>query len=149
MRYNLARYTLTITPPTTASELVEAFGQSLTIGGNGSNVGSIELRRQNEMFSLKTYATGGYAVDKNLSKAGTISITLHQLSAEIQKFIKVCNVYFNGDYDGCTLTVMDENNEVASAKDCFINQAPQTFAENSGEQTWSFICGEVDFKTLD
>ena len=149
MRYSLAKYTLTITPPSTALDMIEAFGQSLTIGGEGSAVGSIDLRRNKEMFSIKSYATGGYAVDKDLSKVGTVSISLHQLSAEVQKFIKACNLYFNGDYDGCGITVMDGTTLVASATDCFINQAPISFGESAADQTWSFVCGELDFMNLE
>ena len=143
-RYALANYIVSIKPKDRS--LAETFGETVSVGGTGSNLGSITVSRSNEMFSMKSYATGGYAIDKNLSKVGKVSIKLHQLSTEVQKFIKLCNMYYIDDYDGCTITVTDINNDlIANCIDCFINQASQDFEEQSGDQTWEFVVGDVNF----
>ena len=144
MRYSLANYVLSIEP--NDSRLKSMFG-TISIGGDGSYLGSITLSRTTSLFTTQGYPTGGWVHSKNLDRTGTASLNLNQLSSIVAKLVKMLNVYYTGDYDGLTLSVSDTSgNKIASAIDCYITQIPaQVLGSSAQDQTWSFTCGQVNF----
>lgn len=144
-RYSLANYIASIEPQD--EKLKSMFG-TISIGGQGSYLGSIKLSLSADLWSTKGFATGAWIHDKNLDKTGTCTITLHQLSSEVIAFIRMCNVYYTGDYAGCTIAVSDaQGNKVATCEDCYITKiADQEFSNESADQDWGFTCGKVSFQ---
>ena len=144
-RYSLANYILSIEP---ADPTIKSMFGTISIGGQGSYLGSIRLSVKTDLWTTKGFATGAWVHDKSLDRTGTCTVNLHQLSDEVIKFIKLCNIYYGGDYNGCTLSVSDTNgNKVASCEDCYIQKpADQEFADTSADQDWIFTCGKVSFQ---
>ena len=143
MKYSLANYILTIKSNNTNAQAV--FGNDISIGGEGSYVGSITFSRQTEMWSTSGFATGGWIHNKNL---GTVTIEISQLAPQVGRFIQLCNVYYASDYEGFTLTLTDsEQNQIVECIDCYITTIPnQSFAESVGTQSWTFTCGQINYK---
>lgn len=146
MRYSLAKYILTIS--TNDSRIRDIF-KELTFGGEGALVGSVTFSRQNNMWDTSGYATGGYVHSKNLSKIGTVTLSVNQLATNVGKLIAASEAFFGGDYDGFTLTLTtNEGQKVASAIDCYIQKTPdQGFESQAQNQTWTFTCGEINFSS--
>lgn len=144
MKYSLANYILSIEPN---DEIIKTYFGAISIGGEGSAVGSISMNIANEQFTTKGYATGGWAHDKNLDRHGTATLTLNQLSDAVAKFIKLAKLFYTGDYDGFTLSLSDINGQkIASGIDCYISKIPeQEFGKESADQQWTFTCGQINF----
>lgn len=144
MKYSLANYILSIEP--NDPRIREMFG-TISIGGEGSYVGSVTLRRSNNMFDTTSFATGGWVHNKNMSRVGSVSLTLNQLSDKVMKFIKLSETFLTGDFDGFTLSLMSNDSvKVANAIDAYIVKVPdQEFADSASNQTWEFTCGQVNF----
>lgn len=144
-RYSLANYILSISPK---DQGIKSMFGVISLGGKDSYLGNITISIDPTLWSTKGYATGAWVHDKNLSRVGSCSVSIHQLADEVIKFIRLCQYYYSGDYNGCTLTVSDtKGNKVATCEDCYISKIPdQTFGESSGNQTWSFTCGKVSFQ---
>lgn len=143
MRYSLADYILTI--KSNNSEINNIIG-NVSIGGEGSAIGSINISYSDSLWTTTGYKTGGYVHDKNLSRVGTISIALNQLSDKITKFIQLCNVCYSGNDDSLTLTVTDNNSNqiIATGNDCYISKiADQVLGATAADQTWEFTCGKI------
>lgn len=145
--YSLANYIITIIPDEADTNLRQAFGSAMSIGGEGKYLGSITVGTDKNLWEVQGFATGAYVFDKNLSRTGTCRISLHQLADEVIKFIHLCNLYYKGEYGGCYITVSDtKGNKVANCKDCYIQKyADQQYNETSGSQDWQFVCGEITF----
>lgn len=143
-RYSLANYQLTI--EANDPSLASMFG-SITIGGEGQHVGSVSFARTNNAFNTTSFATGAWVHNKNLSRVGTVSLSLNQLSNHIQTLMRMSDAFLTNDYDGFTLTLTSLTGEkVADAIDAYITRVPaQTFAESAEMQTWEFTCGKVNF----
>ena len=144
MRYSLANYILSIEPN---DATIKAYFGTISIGGDGSYLGSINLSLANAMMTTQGYATGGWSHSKNLDRHGTASLTLNQLSDAVAKFIKLAKLFYTADYDGFTLSLSDINGQkVASCIDCYIDKIPdQDFGEKAADQTWTFTCGQINF----
>lgn len=142
MKYSLADYLLTV--KTNDPALASVFSE-LTIGGEGSYLDSITINIDANMWETTGYATGGWVHDKNLSRVGTATVSLSQLSEKISKFKNLVNMYYGGDFGGLTLTLMDSNaNKIAECEDAFIQKIPsQEFASKAAQQTWTFTCGKI------
>ena len=86
--------------------------------------------------------------NKNLSKVGTASVSLSQLSDQVAKFIQFAKLFYSGDYDGFTISLTaNDGTPVAYCHDCYFTKIPdQSFGENAAMQTWTLTCGEVDFQ---
>lgn len=149
MRYSLASYKITITAKDPSiNQFFGANGQGLTIGGQGTTVGSIDLSYANPQWSMRSYKTGGYVHEKSFSRSGTVSVTLNQLAPEISIMKTVCNQFFGtDDLDGLTITLTDTfGNAIANCIDCFIEGIPdQRHGESAQDQTWSFLCGNITY----
>lgn len=146
MKYSLANYILTIkSDDPNASQI---FGDDISIGGEGDAIGSISFSREGSMWSTESFSTGAWIHNKNLSRVGTAEIEISQLAPQVAKFIQICNVYYGSDYKGFTLSLTDtEQNPIAEGIDCYITKVPeQNFGSSAGRQTWSFTCGQVNFK---
>lgn len=145
MRYCLADYIVSITP---SDSTLRSMFSKVTIGGEGNAIDSITISRSTNMWSTEGFATGAWVHNKSLDRTGTVQLSLSQLSEKISKLKKMCEVFYNGDYSGFTITVTDsKSNVVASCNDCYLVKIPtQTFGNSAGTQSWTFTCGEVDFK---
>lgn len=144
MKYSLADYILSVKFDDAA--LNQMFGD-ISIGGEGDAVGSIEISRTQNMWETETFSTGAWVHNKNLSKAGTAVLNISQLSNKVERLKMMFNIYYTGDYGGCTLTLVDSyGNKVCTCTDSLIQTIPaQTFAETAGRQTWTFVVGAIDF----
>jgi len=145
MKYSLSNYILTV--KTNDSALYSIF-KELSIGGEGSLVDSMSISLNSSLFTTTGFPTGGWVHDKNLDRTGTASVTLSQLSNNVDKLKQLMNAYYSGDYDGLTLTITDANaNEVVSCEDCFPSKFPdQQYQSKAQTQTWSFTCGKITIK---
>ena len=145
MRYSLANYILSV--DSNDPEIKSIFG-TISIGGEGSYVGSINLSLANPQWSTTGYSTGGWVHNKNLDRHGTATVSLNQLSEPVAKFIQLCKLYYSTtDYEGFTLSLTDvAGNNIASCIDCYISQIPdQTYEDQAGMQSWAFTCGQINF----
>lgn len=145
MKYSLANYILSITPN---DQVIRNMFGVISIGGEGSYVGSVSFSRQASTFSTESYATGAWVHNKNLSRIGNVVVQLNQLSEQVSKFILLCETFLIGDYEGFTITLSTNDGvKVASAIDAYIEKVPdQTFENSATNQSWSFTCGQVNFK---
>ena len=141
--YSLANYKMTIT--SSDANLVSVFGESMTIGGNGSQVGSFSVSPNESIHSKQTYATGGYVFSKNYDRSGTISVNLNQLSDEVGKFKNLVKLYYGGDYGTLTIVLTNnENEKVVECIDCLPQGIPtQSFGDSASAQTWTFEVGKI------
>lgn len=143
-RYSLANYILSIdsNDPT----IKNIFG-TISVGGEGNCLDSITIGDIPNQWETTGFSTGAWIHNKNLSKTGKVTLSLSQLSEQVAKFIKLCNIYYSGDYDGLTLSLTDnQGNKVCSCIDCYIQKIPdQSFTTSSGMQSWVFTCGQINF----
>lgn len=150
-RYSLSKYTVTITTDDEAVNnlLIGSNTKVLTIGGNGSYTENITVSLANNLYNTSGYATGGYVHDKNLSRVGTVAISLSQLSAEVQKFINLCNHLIdpNNEEIELTITVYEAGKApVAKCTGCVPSKIPdQSFGATATNQTWVFNAGIIEF----
>lgn len=144
-RYSLATHILSFT--SNDNTINDIFG-TVSIGGEGSALDSIRIRLNENLWSTQGFATGGWVHNKNLSKAGTVEITINQLTDAVYKFIQLCNTYYAGDYEGLTITLSNnDGREICECIDCYIQKIPdQEYASTAQNQTWSFTCGKITFK---
>lgn len=143
-RYSLANYTVSIEP--LDSILQSTFGV-MTVGGQGNYMETIRLSTENNLWSTVGYATGAWVHNKNLAKNGQAELVLQQVSDDVAKFKKLCELYYTGDYQGFTMTLTNNNGEqIATAVSCYPVKIPtQEFGATSANQTWQFTCGEITF----
>lgn len=144
-KYSLANYILSIESDN--QTLRDMFG-SISIGGEGSMLGSITISLANNLWTTASYPTGGWVHSKNLSRVGTIELTINMLSDSTSRFKKMVGVYYTGDYGSFTLSISDnEGNELVSAIDCLPqNYASLSLTESPQDQTWTFTCGQIIYK---
>ncbi len=142
MRYSLANYILSVKPDDPA---INAMFGTISIGGEGNAVGSITLETSNDMWQTKGYATGAWIHSKNLSRIGTATISLSQLTDAVAKFKTLCNKFYQADYAGFTLTLSDiDGNKIADCIDAYIRKVPaQENGETAADQQWVFTCGQI------
>lgn len=143
MVYSLANYKMTIT--SSDANLIAVFGESMTIGGNGSQVGQFSVSDLQNQHSVQNYATGGYVFSKSYDRTGQISVQLNQMSDEVGKFKNLVNLYYGGDYGTLTIVLTNnENEKVVECIDCLPEGIPgQTFGNSASSQTWNFVVGKI------
>lgn len=144
MRYSLANYILSIEPNDTT---IKTYFGSISIGGDGSYLGSLSLSLANPMFTTQGYATGGWSHSKNLDRHGTAALNLNQMCDAVAKLIKLTKLFYTDDYDGFTLSLSDINGQkIATCVDCYIEKIPeQTYGKEATDQSWTFTCGQINF----
>lgn len=144
-RYCLANYILTADIP----EDIGFGSQSVSIGGEGSYLDTITVHLNSSLFSTQGDNTGAWVHIKNLDKTGTVTISINQMSDKIASFKALMNIYNNMDSDaaGMTLTLRDSlNNTICVCEDCVIENIPdQAFGSTPTTQTWTFLCGRIQF----
>lgn len=143
-RYSLANHILSIESNDPA---IRNMFNVISIGGEGSYTGSINVSQQNNLWETEGFATGGWVHNKNLSRCGTVTVNLSQLAEQVAKFIQLCNTFYSADYEGFTLTITtNEGRKIATCTDCYIQKIPdQNFSETAGRQDWTFTCGHIAF----
>lgn len=146
-KYSLANYSVVVK---SNDATINSILGSFSIGGQGSAVGQISIELDNDMWSTESYPTGAWVHNKNLSRTGKVTIQMNQLSAYEAKLRQLYNIYYGGDYGGCTLTVYDNStnnrNKVATCIDCYITKIPTLTLQDTAQQDdWAFTCGEVNF----
>lgn len=143
-RYSLADYILSIDAVETS--IRNLFG-TLSIGGDGSAIGSISLSTATDMWSTKGYATGAWVHNKSLDRHGTCTVSINQLSDTVIRLIKLCSIFYTGNYQGLTLAVSDSaGNRVATCTDCYIVKIPdQSWGTEAEDQSWQFTCGKISY----
>lgn len=145
MRYSLAKYILTITIP---ANLVGEFGtQSISVGGENSYLESINITFASTLWETAADSTGSWVHNQNLDRSGTVVVNLNQLSVNVAKFKRLCNLFFNSnaEYDGLTLELADTSgNIIATCNDCLVQKIPdQSFQSTAQYQSWTFTCGKI------
>lgn len=144
MKYSLANYILSIQPNDTT---LRTMFSNVSIGGEGSATDTITISLENQIWKTDSFATGAWVHNKNLSRVGTAQISISQLSDNVAKFKQMCNIFYNGEYDGFTLSLVDNTgNKVCTCVDCYLTKIPdQEFKETAQTQSWTFTCGEITF----
>lgn len=141
--YSLADHILTVALP---QRLVSQFGtEFISVGGEGSYLDSITIRIDNRLFDTVGDYTGSWHHNKNLNAQGSVSVSINQLSPQVARFKRLCNLFKNGDYEGLTLTVKTlQGTLISTALDCYISKIPdQDFRGTAQNQTWDFTSGKV------
>lgn len=151
--YSLTDYTLSVV---VNDDLLSALGldssnNTITIGGNSSYVGQINIEARNQsMFSTEGDATGSWVHNKNKSRVGKISVQINQISEKVDLLTRILEYYYDAasDIGGLTLRVNKLSGNtpivVAQGNDCYIENNPaKTYGNTAADQTWSFTCGEV------
>ena len=141
--YSLANHILTLAIP---SQLAASFGaEYVSIGGEGSYLNTINVSLNNDLFSTTGDYTGSWHHNKNLNATGEISVALNQMSPQIARFKRLCNLFRSGEYSGLTLTLKTlQGTLIATGEDCYIKKIPeQAFGNEAADQTWTFTCGKV------
>lgn len=149
MRYSLSNYRLSITIPTS---LASQFGlEEFSVGGEGSYTDSITISYDSSLFTTRGDATGSWVHEKNLSRVGTVVVSLNQVSKQVVRFKRLCNLFYSAidsiDEEGLTMVLTDEKNQiVATCNDCYIAKiADQSFSSSTANQSWTFTCGKITF----
>ena len=144
MKYSLSDYTLSI------SHSYGSYVQNpITIGGQGSAIGSIEISVDGTLWSTKGYATGAWVHNKNLDRTGTVTISINQLSSSVSYFATICKLYYQNTSDKPMTLILKGRDQklIASMGDCYIQKIPsQSFGESANDQSWTFTCGTVTFE---
>ena len=147
-RYSLNKYILSIKPSNELASAMNDFG-TISIGGEGSYLDNVSINLNRNMWNTTGFSTGAWVHTKDLSKTGTVSITLSQLSPEVQRFIRLCETFYDNDYEGFTITLSTNDTDrrvISTCIDCYIQKIPsQDFASSAGNQTWVFTCGKITF----
>lgn len=162
-RYALTDYILSVQVPDELQQYFVSDTQTtnnkanvISIGGNGSYIGSITIGTQAEaQWTTNGDSTGSWVHNKNLNRVGTITISINQVSDTARLLLRLFQTYYSADASigGLTLTIsksMGNSNpiEVCKGRDCYIANRPQiAFGETAQQQDWSFTCGEITFST--
>lgn len=144
-RYSLADHIISF--ESKDQKINELFG-SISIGGEGSYLDSITISTDSNIWETTGYSTGAWVHDKNLSRIGTVNITISQLTDAVARFIQLCKIYYAGGHDeGITLTLVDNTQRIiCTCIDCYIQKIPeQGFGPKAANQTWTFTCGKITF----
>lgn len=118
----------------------------ISFGGGGKLLGSVGYSFAEEIFTQVRSADGGYAYGHNASKAGTVTITINQVSAVVDvldEYILWCRD--NPELAAAGITIKDSSGVLhMEAKDCLPNTFPEKImGATPGERTYTFLCGEV------
>ena len=148
MKYSLANYILSIKIP---QELKAVFGEDFIVGGAGDNqrgsyTTSIDVSRNQDLYTLKADATGSWVHEKNLNQSGTISVNLNQMApvgAKLTKLFYALSAY-SGNQE-ITMTICgNDSTPIITANDCVLANIPDLQLQSSvNDRTWTFNCGQV------
>lgn len=159
-RYALADYQLVISlpPQLSNSALLQRSGLSsdkpFVIGGpgetgiEGSYVGQITVKRNNDLWTTEGDATGSWVHNKNLNRTGEVDVDITQVSDQVITLAYLCDAYesIQEAIGGLNIQVLNAATQetVADAYDCYIKKIPDhSFKEAADKLTWIFTCGRV------
>ena len=145
MKYSLANYIISFQAD---DPRLQPYFANFSIGGQGSMLGSITVDYKEDLFTTETFETGGWVHNKNLSKVGTVTLNISQLSVAVAKLKQLCNYFYDVEnYEGFTISVDDTaGNNVCVCKDCYPTKIPQQSLQGTAQrQDWAFTSGEVTF----
>lgn len=123
--------------------------EQITIGGNGSMVGSVSMSRSNAAFGVTGYADGSYAASYTKNRTGSVSIQLSQASslvARLTKFVNWCEANYN--LAESTITVLDSMGNIQGyASGVYPDKLPDnTVGESVQNRTFEFSAGVISFE---
>ena len=147
MRYSLADHVVTITLPESVATNAGISG-NISIGGEGSYMGSITVSRPTALYTTEGDSTGSWVHSKNLNKTGTVSIELNQLAPQIETLKNLFKIYEKSSTitEGMTLTITEGDETVAVCNDCYVDKMPdQVFGDTASKQNWTLTCGQVTY----
>ena len=141
--YSLASHILTLALPVDLANIVGT--QYISIGGEGSYLGSIAVSLDNDLINISGDYTGSWTVSKNLNAQGSFTISINQMSPQIARLRRICNLLRNADYDGMTITLKTLQGQlIATGNDCYIKKIPGVeFRESPSTQSWEFLSGKI------
>lgn len=150
--YSLSRYILSIKFPEALQAVLSqnlGVNNTIEIGGKGSYLDSFSFNQDKDTWSVDGDDTGSYVFNKTLSRTGTASLTINQMSDQVAKFKALARLYYDNDWEyglELVLTQYDGGDveEVVTCKDCYITKIPtQQFQSEAQTQSWSFVVGEI------
>jgi len=125
----------------------ELKGETITIGGNGTLLGTVSYDYTDDMFSIDTSPDGGYSSNFSASKAGKVNITLKQTSSKVEElinFIQWCRSHPESAMS--KITISDTLGNIAcTANGVFPIKVPGNSASSAaGDRTFEFVAGEIE-----
>lgn len=159
-RYSLTDYILSVKVPESLRDVFlgdndtnDSTSNVISIGGDGSYIGSITIQRQTAQWNTQADATGSWVHSQSKDKHGTIQVRLNQVSDKVRLLIRLYETYYSSDIttEGLTITVNKavgggNQKEVCNCVDCYIVNIPeQQYGSSTGEQNWQFTCGQINF----
>lgn len=150
-KYALANYQIAIS--INDNQLRSLFSDEIVIGGTGTYMGNISVSRNNNVYEVEGDNTGSYIFNQNLNKTGTVTLSINQLSDDVIKLKRIVEWCYTHEISPFTITVRSNATErdsnvktVCTCNDCLVQGIPpQSFGNTATTQTWTFICGEIDF----
>lgn len=160
MRYSLTDYILSVKIP---DELLDVFATDtndleessnhITIGGDGSYVGTIKVSMNKEQWTTEGDATGGYVHSKSKDKTGKVTVELNMLTDVVLKLTRLIETYDSSDTitNGLTLTVSKATSsgnsvEICNCVDCYLVKHPDGDWEDSAKNmSFDFTCGRITY----
>lgn len=149
-KYALANYQIAISINDT--QLRNLFSDEIVIGGAGTYMGNISVNRESNVYEVQGDNTGSYVFNQNLNKTGTVTLSINQLSDDVIKLKRIVEWCYTHEISPFTITVRSNTLESTSVKtvcicnDCLVQGVPtQSFGDAATNQTWTFICGKIDF----
>ena len=156
MIYSLLHYQTEIKLSESITRLIGK--DSIIIGGEGSYLESIEVVRNSDAWTVKGDSTGSYIHTFNGDKTGEVHLTINQVCKESKIFHKLMSSYYlnnlnksneNQIFSEIIVRNSNTNEIIAKCKDCVIKKVvDKKFSNEAQNETWNFICGEVDIYPL-
>lgn len=160
MRYSLTDYILSVKIP---DELLDVFvtdsndtdeaNNRISIGGDGSYLGSIKVAMNKDQWSTEGDATGGYVHSKSKDKTGKVSLELNMLTDVVLKLTRLIETYDSADTTtkGLTLTISKaigagNSTDVCNCVDCYVVKHPDgDWQDTAKTMTFDFTCGVITY----
>ena len=156
MIYSLLHYQTEIKLSESIARLIGK--DSIIIGGEGSYLESVEIVRNSDAWTVKGDSTGSYIHTFNGDKTGEVHLTINQVCKESKIFHKLMSSYYlnnlnksneNQIFSEIIVRNSNTNEIIAKCKDCVIKKVvDKKFSNEAQNETWNFICGEVDIYPL-
>lgn len=159
-RYSLTDYVLSVKVPDELREVfligddtIDSASNVISIGGDGSFVGSITVETPNAQWTTEGDATGSWVHNKSKNQVGTISVSINQISDKVLLLERLYTTYYGADTvtEGLTLTLSKATGNgnqqpVCTGTDCYLASRPSFEAgSTAANRSWSFTCGRITF----
>lgn len=158
--YSLSDYTLSVKVPEAlrdvfisgSSDTNDASDNTITIGGNDSYTGSIQVSLATPQWRTEGDSTGSWVHSKSLDRHGTLNVAINQVADKSLLLVKLFETYYSADTttEGLTITVQKmiggEPKKICSCQDCYIPQMPNLqYQEQARTIEWQFTVGNITF----